>query len=135
MTTVTRTARAVLAAAALAGVLVGAACGSSSDQAAPTAAAEAPAGLAGRWEGKTELGGDVAMDSTVNGDVLTGMFKIDKQNESIRNGKIVNGTFTFNVALGGVANVFSGELKEGKLSIVRLSPDGPSKPLLLTRAK
>ena len=95
----------------------------------------AQAGLAGRWEGKTPLGGEVAMDATVKGDVLTGMLKIDKQHESIRGGKIVKDTFTFNVALGGVANVFSGELKNGQVSIVRVSPDGPSAPLLLKRAK
>lgn len=138
MITATRRMRMVLAAALLGGVMT-AGCGSTSNESAPAAAADAPAdaqgGLAGRWEGKTDLGGEVSMDATVSGDVLTGMFKIDKQHESIRNGTITGNTFTFNVALGGVANVFSGELKDGQVSIVRVSPDGPSAPLLLARAK
>ena len=98
-------------------------------------AVQAQAGLAGKWEGKTPAGGQVVLDATVKGEVLTGMFRIDQQHESIRGGKIVKGSFSFNVALGGVANVFTGELKNNQLSIVRVSPDGPSAPILLSRAK
>ena len=97
--------------------------------------AQAQSGFAGKWEGKTPAGGEVVLDATVKGEVLTGMFRIDKQHESIRGGKIEKGRFTFNVALGGVANVFTGELKNSQLSIVRVSPDGPSDPILLSRAK
>lgn len=97
--------------------------------------ANAQSGIAGKWEGKTPAGGQVVLDATVQGEVLTGMFRIDQQHERIRGGKIEKGRFTFNVALGGVANVFTGELKSSQISIVRVSPDGPSAPILLSRAK
>jgi len=97
--------------------------------------AHGQAGLTGKWQGKTDLGGQVTMDAKADGEVLTGIFAIDKQSGKIASGKISKNAFTFYVSFAGVATAFSGQLSGDEIRVTRTSPDGPSAPIMLTRVK
>ena len=93
------------------------------------------AGLTGKWQGKTNLGGLVTMEAKADGDVLTGTFAIDQQSGKIASGKIAKNAFTFYVSFAGVATAFSGQLTGDEIRVIRESPDGPSAPIMLSRVK
>jgi hypothetical protein len=92
-------------------------------------------GFAGTWRGKTPAGAPVLMELASTDGKVTGTITIDKQKGKVRANKTAGNTLHFDAGMDGVTNAFTAELKDGGLSVIRISPHGPSAPLVLTRAK
>ncbi|GAC1303830.1 MAG: hypothetical protein NVSMB24_10370 [Mucilaginibacter sp.] len=71
------------------------------------------ANLNGKWAGllKTDQGNEFPLlyNFKINGDELTGTAKTPQGDMPINDGKITNGTFTFNVVVGGLEIDHSGK--------------------------
>ena len=91
--------------------------------------------FAGTWQGKTPAGAPVRMELAAKGSTITGTITIDKQKGKVRVNKTAGNTLHFDAGMEGVTNAFTAELKDGGLSVIRISPHGPSAPLMLKRAK
>jgi hypothetical protein len=98
-------------------------------------AALAQDGFAGTWQGKTPAGAPVLMQLASNAGTLAGTITIDKEKGKVRVHKTAGSTLHFDAGMDGVTNAFTAELKDGGLSVVRISPHGPSAPLVLKRVK
>ena len=98
-------------------------------------AALAQGNFAGTWQGKTPAGAPVLMELTTKGSTITGTITIDKQKGKVRVNKTAGNMLHFDAGMEGVTNAFTAELKDGGLSVIRISPHGPSAPLVLKRAK
>ena len=95
----------------------------------------AQGGFAGTWQGKTPAGAPVLMELTASDGKVAGTITIDKQKGKIRANKMDASTLHFDAGMDGVTNAFTAELKDGGLSVIRISPHGPSAPLVLKRTK
>ena len=99
------------------------------------AAAAAQGGFAGTWQGKTPAGAPVMMQLTSTAGTLAGTITIDKDKGKVRVHKTAGNTLHFDAGMEGVTNAFTAELKDGSLSVIRISPHGPSAPIVLKKAK
>jgi hypothetical protein len=93
-----------------------------------------PASLTGQWQGETKNGMQVVLDLTATGTTVTGTITRDGTPNTIRDGKVSNGAFTFKAVLGDQDEAFTGELTGDQITVM-LDRQGPSRAVILKRMK
>ncbi len=94
---------------------------------------DAESKLTGKWQGKTESGRRVVLDTRVDGQHLTGRFTLAEQSAEITEGKVEGTTFSFTAGpLDGRTVTFQGRRVGDQVELT--VQDVPS-PLTLARVK
>lgn len=87
--------------------------------------AAADAGFAGKWEGTTPSGRQVALDFAVKGSELTGTLTLAQQTVEITEGTVEEKTCSFKATVDGRTPKFSGRLVGEELELTVEDAQGP----------
>ena len=95
---------------------------------------QAQTSVAGKWQGATRNGNEVALELVVKDGALTGTFSRSGQPVPITEGKLVKNTIAFKAKINDQAEAFSGELAGDELKIW-LERQGQESTVVMKRVK